>query len=81
MQMSPTTIPDTELTRQQVQEILLRHRGTQATIAAELLVTQMSVSLVMNGRSVSARILAACQKRAHELLEAKAAEFEDRRVA
>lgn len=50
-----------------IRRVLLRHRGELSRLAEQLGVTRTTVSQVLRGRSVSARILQAAAARAAEL--------------
>ena len=61
------------LTREQIGQILRRHKGSQIAIADALGIRGSSVNTWLQGKSTSARIAEAAQKKALELLEVEKA--------
>jgi predicted transcriptional regulator len=61
------------LTREQIGRILRRHKGSQIAIADALGIRGSSVNTWLQGKSTSARIAEAAQKKAIELLEVEKA--------
>lgn len=57
------------LTRKQIKEVFARNRGQVLRLAKELDLTHTGISLVLRGKSKSARVLKAAERRALELLE------------
>jgi len=61
----------TNLTREEIGVILRRHRGSMAAIADSLYppIRQTGVSLWLTGKTTSARIAEAAERKARELLD------------
>lgn len=58
---------DSSLSRSCLRMILLQNPGSMAKIARELGITRQTVSMVMQGRATSARILEAARRIAQEV--------------
>ena len=56
------------LTREEIRDAIRSRRGEVAALARELKVSRASISLVLQGKSVSARIASTCEVRAREIL-------------
>jgi plasmid maintenance system antidote protein VapI len=56
------------LTREQIREAFVEHRGEQLKLARALGVSETTVSEVLRGRTTSKRVYRAAQARALELL-------------
>lgn len=57
--------------RTEIRKVFRRHKGAVARLAEQLGVTHSAVSIWLSGRSKSARIAAAAERRALELLDAE----------
>lgn len=62
-------MPANKLTREQISELLRRHKGSIAQVADSLEIRSTGVSLWLDGKSTSARIAVAAEAKAHELLK------------
>jgi predicted GNAT family acetyltransferase len=61
------------LTRSAIRKLVKSEHGGIARIAAELGITSTTVSMVLKGRGVSSRVMAAATAYAHQILERRAA--------
>lgn len=57
--------------RTEIRKVFRRHKGSVSRLAEQLGVTHSAVSIWLAGRSKSARIAAAAEQRALELLDAE----------